>query len=420
VFTPIFDTRAEFISCSEDQYLADRPELVRYLNSFDGSVDVWGDYRAARGFLKSNSRVETTYNNYRTQVERLLMWCWLKRKKPFRELLRSDVEAFLDFCCNPDPEWIGTAIKGRFILSEGVFIPNAEWRPFSKRVPKSKAKLAAENLTELPAPAFSMSAGSIRQVYAAMNSLFSFCNNELLMSTNPCLQLGKNKSQWTSRTLQIPKSKAITKLQWEFVIETAEEMADESPATFERTLFIIVMMISCYLRVSDLAGNAGWQPTMGCFVKGNDGWWYHVVGKGNVHDKVAVKPDCMTYLARYRRHLNLPPTPSPGETEPLLRTKSGRSGLTARQIRRDVQKVLDRALAKMIKADFSEEEVDSLRSATLHWFRHTGATFDAPYRNPKNLQMDMRHKRMSTTQDIYYNAQDDERIAEVARLTVKR
>jgi hypothetical protein len=34
--------------------------------------------------------------------------------------------------------------------------------------------------------------------------------------------------------------------------------------------------------------------------------------------------------------------------------------------------------------------------------------------------MDMRHKRMSTTQDIYYNAQDDERIAEVARLTVKR
>lgn len=38
----------------------------------------------------------------------------------------------------------------------------------------------------------------------------------------------------------------------------------------------------------------------------------------------------------------------------------------------------------------------------------------------QNLQADLRHKSMSTTQDIYYNSLDDQRAAEVEGLTVKR
>jgi integrase len=210
----------------------------------------------------------------------------------------------------------------------------------------------------------------------------------------------------------------MSKLQWEFVLDTAERMASETPQG-ERTLFCMVMMFSCYLRVSDLVGNGKWQPTMGSFAKADNGWWYHVVGKGNVQDKIAVKPDCVSYLKRYRNWLGLPDYPYPGEPEPLLRTLAGRAGITARQLRNDMQKVFDAAIS--LKAQgVCESEIAALRSVSLHTLRHTGATFDAPYRSPKSLQADMRHKSLATTQNIYYHSLDNERAADGAQLTLRR
>jgi integrase len=420
-FTPIplFDTHAAFTRSSELEYEDDRPFLRRYMDGFQSKFDARADYYAVRKFLKSNSRVETTFNNYRTQVERLLLWAWVKRGKSILQFLRSDVEDFMDFCCNPDPAWIGTSIKSRFILVQGVYEPNPEWRPFTMRTAKATRKVAAEHNREAPTPSFSMAAGSIRQVYAAINSLFHYCVCDMQMGNNPCAQLGKNKEKWVGRDLRVVTSKSLTKLQWDFVLDTAELMAGETPQG-ERTLFCIVMMLSCYLRISDLVGNGKWKPTMGSFQKTENGWWYHVVGKGNVQDKIAVKPDCIEYLKRYRNWLGLTDYPYPGETEPLLRTARGRAGLTARQVRNDVQQVFDRAIQRMRDDNFSEEETAALRSATLHWFRHTGATFDAPFRNPKHLQADMRHKSLATTQNIYYNTLDDERASEVANLSIRR
>tara|TARA_R110002124_G_scaffold128157_19_gene288740 strand:+ start:37456 stop:38733 length:1278 start_codon:yes stop_codon:yes gene_type:complete len=417
---PIFDTYAQFTQNTERQYEMDRPFLTKYLDSFNSQFDARSDYEAVRRFLKSNSRVQTTYNNYRTQVERLLLWAWLKQGKPVLGLLRSDMEEFMGFCCSPDPSWIGKAIKSRYITEQGCLVPNPSWRPFTMRTSKASSKVAKEELRDVPAPTFKMSSGSIGQVYAAINSFFHYCISEQLIGANPCALIGKNKSKWTGRDLVLAKPKALTKLQWEFVIETAELMAEEKPKKGERTLFAIVMMFSCYLRVSDLVGNGTWRPTMGSFQKSNSGWWYHVVGKGNVQDKIAVKPDCIHYLKRYRKHLGLPEYPAAGDSDPLLSTAHGRAGMTDRQLRKDVQAVLDRTVLKMQEEGFPEEDVSNLRSTSLHWFRHTGATFDAPYRSPKNLQADMRHKSLATTQNIYYSTLDDERAAEVEGLTIRR
>lgn len=417
---PLIDTHKAFSRSEADEYEDDRPFLTEYLNHFQAKFDARGDYLAVRKFLKSNSTVETTFNNYRTQVERLLLWAWNKREKSILTFLRSDVEDFMEFCRKPDPSWISTSIKSRFVLKDGVYEPNTEWRPFHMRTEKANAKSAIENNRDVPAPSFHMATSSIRQVYAVINSLFTYCAADRVMGSNPCVQIRKDKTKWASKNLEVPKQKALSKLQWEFVLETAELMAAEAPPVGERTLFSIVMMFSCYLRISDLVGNGEWMPTMGSFVRNGVGWWYHVVGKGNVQDKIAVKPDCITYLKRYRAFRNLSEYPSPGETEPLLRTVHGRAGLTARQVRDDVQAVFDRAVQRMKAEGFPDYEISALRAATLHWFRHTGATFDAPMRNPKHLQADMRHKSLATTQNIYYNTLDDERAAEVANLSIRR
>jgi integrase len=69
---------------------------------------------------------------------------------------------------------------------------------------------------------------------------------------------------------------------------------------------------------------------------------------------------------------------------------------------------------------WSEDEIDQLRSASLHWLRHTAATFDAPFRDMKDLQADLRHNSLSTTQNIYYNSLDEQRARSVKELKMRR
>ncbi|GLO40322.1 hypothetical protein PPUN15366_19660 [Pseudomonas putida] len=63
---------------------------------------------------------------------------------------------------------------------------------------------------------------------------------------------------------------------------------------------------------------------------------------------------------------------------------------------------------KMRSEGRAHHEMESLRCASAHWLRHTSATFDAPLRNSKDLQEDLRHSNLSTTQNTYYHAHDQE------------
>lgn len=417
---PLIDTHQAVTSTDLASYEAERPYITEYLSRFQASFDARADYEAVLKFLKSHADTVTTFNNYRTQVERLLLWAWSKRGKRFVDFVRSDVEDYIDFCREPDPSWISTSITNRYEMREGLYEPNPEWRPFTMRTKKATAKVAAENNRDVPAPTFKMADSSLKQVFAVANSLFGYCQAERIMDRNPCVNIKRDLRKKHSKELKIPQQKSLTKLQWTFLLETAELMAEESPQSGERTLFCIVMLFGCYLRVSDLVGNGVWKPAMGSFVRDRDAWWYHVVGKGNLPAKIAVKPDCISYLVRYRRTRDLPDYPAPGDDEPLLRTVHGRAGMKGRQIRDDVQAVTDRTVERMKAEGFEDYEITALRSASLHWLRHTGATFDAPHRNPKHLQADLRHKSLATTQNIYYHALDDERSSDMAKLSIRR
>ncbi|MNN41563.1 hypothetical protein D3C81_1556870 [compost metagenome] len=70
----------------------------------------------------------------------------------------------------------------------------------------------------------------------------------------------------------------------------------------------------------------------------------------------------------------------------------------------------------MVMEGFNENETDQLRSASLRWLRRTSATFDAPLREMKDLQADLRHNSQNTTQDVYYNSLDEERSHSIKEL----
>lgn len=416
---PLFDTYKTFVDSTEREYLESRPGMVNYIRQFEPEISAMRDFECVRAFLKSYSGFSTTFNNYRVQVERLMLWAWIKKRMSLLDLRRTEAEEFMNFSMSPDPSWIGDeTVQQRFVLKDGLFVQEGSWRPFKVRIEKAKRMKALEDSTPLPEKRFEMSQGSIKQVFAACSTFYDWLNKQDIIGTNPFKAI-KQKSAWTQRSLKVRKGRALTKLQWEYIIETAELMADEDPR-HERSLFVVVTLYALYLRVSDIIGNSKWKPTMGSFEKVGENWWYNTVGKGNVAAQITVKPDYLKYLVRYRRSRSLPDYPSPGETTPLLETLYGRGGLKGSQVRNIVQEVFDAALARMLEDGRTEDEIAAVRSASAHWLRHTGATFDAKHRDPKHLQMDLRHKDLSTTQNIYYNSIDEERARGVAGLTIKR
>lgn len=423
---PLFETYTKFVDLNFSSLKEELPAIRTYLESFPAQLQAIEGYRAVRGFLKSYAGNESTFNSYRTHVERLLLWTLIKSKVPLLDMRRTHAEEFLEFCLAPDASWVGPVVKSRFLriggrkkLASDSYVLNSDWKPFSHSASKEERKRAEEDNRPLIQEQYKPAQGSIAQIFAVCGSFFQHAIDEGFCEHNP-FKAVKQKSKYKQRTTGNHDTRILTSLQWDFVLETAELLAVQD-ARYERTLFIVATIFAMYLRVSDLVGRENWTPSMGDMRKDGAGnWWYHVVGKGNKAGKISVRDDYVeNYLKRWRRHQGLSPLPGFRETTPLIATQRGRAGLSDRHIRVLLQEVFDRALERMQAEDWPDEDVGRLRAASLHWLRHTSATFDAPHRDMKDLQVDLRHNSLSTTQNVYYNSEDEKRAYSAKRLPMK-
>lgn len=451
---PLFESHDRFLELNHNNLSQEQPVVISYLESFPGDLFALDGYRAVRSFLRSYEGNSATFNSYRTHVERLLLWTLLVCKKPLLEMTRQDGERFMEFCIKPPADWIGPVVKSRYQRAGGrtakptdTYTINPVWRPFFLTVKKPDLKLAKEQNKEPEVKPYKIKQDSIAQIFAVCGSFFQWAADEGLSNNANPIRAIKQKSKYKQRVVADEKAKSLTALQWSFVLETAKLMAnqaavesqeaqeaakankveldDESKKAHkaklrrlenklkvcERTLFIIATIYSMYLRVSDMVGRDNWEPMMSDFRKDDHGnWWFHVIGKGNKSAKISVKDEYMNiWMARYRRFLNLTSTPSPDDSAPLLHSIKGRAGLSEGHIRSLVQEVFDYALERMRAEGFPDDDIKNLRSASLHWLRHTSATADAKLRDHKDLQADLRHQSLATTVDTYYNSRDEER-----------
>lgn len=188
-------------------------------------------------------------------------------------------------------------------------------------------------------------------------------------------------------------------------------MADDDPDQHERTLFVMKCLFAMYLRISELVADERSSLVMGDFRKDHDGnWWLHVTGKGNKPRTITVCDDMLSALKRYRKHLGLSTYPPLNEQTPLVAKLKGKAPVTStRQIRRLVQDCFDAAYEKM-KADGLEEDAADLRTAAVHWLRHTGISEDVKFRPREHVRDEAGHASMATT-DRYIDSDLRERHA---------
>lgn len=362
------------------------------------------DFLISKSFLKSYTGSLGTFDSYRREIERLLHWCLLITNKSLKQLKREDIEVFIRFCQKPKKSWIGIKKAPRFIEKESLRIPNPEWRPYVVVVSK-----AAFRKGEKPdINQFKLSQGSLKQLFAILSTFFNYLLQEEYVSANPVMLI-RQKSKFIRKQQGSAKIRRLSKLQWQYAIKTAKELAENDAAIHERTLFIMSILYSMYLRISELVASSRWTPTMNHFQRDSDGnWWFTTVGKGNKQRQIAVSNSMLVALKHWRKHLGLSPLPSPADNSPLLPKIKGKGPITnTNHVRKIIQYCFDRTMDALNK-DGLTEEAESLVEATVHWLRHTGISDDIKRRPREHIRDDAGHSSSAIT-DKYIDIELKER-----------
>ncbi len=363
--------------------------------------DAIADYQHASEFIYSYRGSPDTFSTYRREIEHFLHWCWLVADKSLNQIVREDIEEYVEFSRMPPADWVGNKNVARYVLKGGERVPNADWRPYVSSGGEYVASQAA-----------------IQSLFSVLSSFFNFLIQENQLSANPVSQL-RQKSKFLRKHQSQGKIRRLSPLQWEFVLDAAETLAQEQPQVHERTLFIMHALFAMYLRVSELVETPRWQPQMGHFQLDQEGnWWFVTVGKGNKEREISVSDAMLESLRRYRLSRGLTALPSPGEATPLIHKTRGKGGITStRQIRGIVQKCFDVAADKMQREGFGEE-AERLKDATVHWLRHTGISEDVKHRPREHVRDDAGHGSSAIT-DRYIDVERAERHASARNKVIR-
>jgi len=369
-------------------------ELVRLPAALDGqtganrSVGVRpqiaadNDIDAIKAWLARFADTRTTFDSYRKEAERLLLWSVTELGKPLSSLTHEDLLIYQRFLADPQPaeRWIMKAGRkwSRF---------DQEWRPF----------------------AGALSPTSQRQAIVILNTLFSWLVNAGYLAGNPLSLSRQRQRRAKPRITRFLDEELWTEVK--ATIETMPRETDREREHYFRVRWLFSLLYLCGLRISEVTTN-----TMGGFFSrrdrhGEDRWWLEVTGKGDKARIVPATNELMVEVARYRRENGLTPFPLAGDPTPLLLPIGGKQrSLTRSAVHLIVKEVFERA-ARRVEARGAEfsARAQLLRSGSAHWLRHTAGS------NMADGDMDLRfvrdnlgHESISTTSK-YLHSEDDQR-----------
>lgn len=345
-------------------------------------ISALNDIDAVKAWLARFADTKTTFDNYRKEAERLLLWSTVQLQKPISSLTHEDLLAYQHFLAAPQP-------AARWVMRDGRKFgrTHPEWRPF----------------------AGPLSPSSQRQAFIILNTLFSWLVNAGYLAGNP-LSLSRQRT----RKAKPRVTRYLDEDLWIEVKLTIDSMPKETDRELERylrTRWLFSLLYLCGLRISEVVGN-----TMGGFFcrrdkNGEDRWWLEITGKGDKTRIVPATNELMVELARYRREKGLPPFPTHAENIPLLLP----IGTQHRQMTRGAVHALvkqvfsDTASRLRLRGANFEPLATRVEAASAHWLRHTAGSHMA------NRNLDLRHVRdnlghesISTTSG-YLHSTDDAR-----------
>jgi site-specific recombinase XerD len=374
-------------------------------------------YELAVDWLLEQRHSENNYKTYRSELTTFLHWCFSELAVSPKDLTRRIMMRYLDYCQAPPQTLIAYRNVAQFVSDKewGERLPNPQWRPFL-----GKRELGRE----LP---YRLSEQAMKTKLAILSAFFQFLIQEEYMERNPALLLQRVKRPTSCDAGE--QAQAFSELQWSYVMQAVDKLAQEQPDQHERTRFLICLMYACYLRISEVAARPGFTPVMSQFRRdAKTGVWGYFIprSKGGKRRTVAVSQALLEALTRYRRFLGLSPLPNPDEQIPLfVRHKAAAHGreqgelnanLGIRQLR-DLVDALIGAAADLAENDGFAQDSAEMRVLTAHSIRHTGITHDINLngRPLSHVQADAGHDSIDTTSKYLHTANSERHESAVSK-----
>jgi len=340
------------------------------------------DLDALRAWLARFTDTKTTFDNYRKEAERLLLWSIVQLGKPLSSLTHEDLLVYQHFLADPQPVDLWVAGGGRKHPRN-----DARWRPFYGAL----------------APA------SQRQAMVILNVMFAWLVQAGYLAGNP-LSLSRQRARKAPPRI----TRYLEPELWQEVKTYIESMSRETARErfhYSRVRWLFTLLYLGGLRITEVSAN-----TMGQFFSrrdsaGRDRWWLEVTGKGDRERLVPATTEMMAELTRYRRAHELPALPLSGEDMPLvLSVGEARKPLTRAALHKIVKEVFAGA-ANSLRAsgDSNVERANRLEQASAHWLRHTAGSHMADQQVDLRLVRDNLGHASLTTTSQYLHIDDDRR-----------
>lgn len=368
-------------------------ELLRLPDRLDGRIGInrstlghaqiaaQTDIDALKAWLARFIDTRTTFDSYRKESERLLLWATLELGKPLSSLTHEDLLVYQRFLVDPQP-------AERWVMKTGRKWSrlDPDWRPFAGPL----------------APT------SQRQAIIILNAMFSWLVNAGYLAGNP-LSLSRQRQRKAKPRITRFLDDQLW-LEVKTTIETMPRETDRQREHFFRVRWLFSLLYICGLRISEVIENS-----MGAFfcrrdAEGEDRWWLEITGKGDKTRLVPATGELMVELTRYRRENGLSPFPIPGEPTPLLLPIGGKQRpLTRSAVHLIVKEVFARTAMRIRERGAEFERLANLvEDASAHWMRHTAGSSMADTMDLRNVRDNLGHSSISTT-NTYLHTEDDQR-----------
>ncbi|HEY4802929.1 MAG TPA: tyrosine-type recombinase/integrase [Paraburkholderia sp.] len=387
--------------------LAPRPiealELPADLDGHDGTnrapgrmqIAAANDLDAVRAWLARVVDSKSTFENYRKEAERLMLWAIVQPGKPLSSLTHEDLLAYQRFLADPQPAARWVAGGGRKHART-----DPRWRPFYGP----------------------LSPTSQRQAMVILNALFSWLVSAGYLAGNP-LSLSRQRA----RRAQPRITRYLERGLWDEVKAYVESLPRESAREREhhgRARWLLTLLYLGGLRISEVGTN-----TMGDFFSrrdaaGKERWWLDVLGKGERRRLVPATAELMEELMRYRRERDLPALPMAHESAPLVFPIGQSTKPLTRAALHTIVKGIFSGAAERLRQRGAEAEPGGdagaspeahearaalLERASAHWLRHSAGSHMADGELDLRLVRDnLGHASISTT-SLYLHSDDDRR-----------
>ncbi|WP_144207706.1 tyrosine-type recombinase/integrase [Shewanella donghaensis] len=380
--------------------------------SLDNVTDAGLIIEHCSDWLHEQRQTENNYKAYRSELTTFLHWCFDVAVLSPIQVSRKDIARYIAYCENPPKELIGYFNVAQFKLDKEINerIPNEAWRPF-----------VGKKLLGKPQP-YQLSDNALKTKIAIVSSMYGYLISEEYTEKNPA-QLWLKHSRFTVSKKFIKdeddNNQSFTELQWSYVVSTVSELAVKEPAKHQRSLFLINLLYSCYLRISEISARAGYSPLMSQFRKNPHSgvWYFHVpFSKSGKARNIAISKSLLAGLKNYREYLGLTNLPTANDSHPIfVRHKAAGHGrdtgtlnanLGIRQLREEINTLINLAADKALKDGFDYDS-QLMRKLTAHNIRHTGITHDINLnqRPLSHVQADAGHESIDTTSQYLHTSQ---------------